>query len=58
MVMGLRIQKERQGAVFCLPLTNMQDTSALMKKYKLAKKDVLIIHPGPVNRGESLDHSG
>ncbi len=55
-VMGLRIQFERQRN---MPFPNLREYSSLfgvnnelLKKY--AKDDVLIMHPGPVNRGVEL----
>ncbi len=55
-VMGLRIQFERQKN---MPFPNLREYSSLfgvnnelLKKY--AKEDVLIMHPGPVNRGVEL----
>ncbi|MDR2903737.1 MAG: aspartate carbamoyltransferase catalytic subunit [Clostridiales bacterium] len=55
-VMGLRIQMERQKAA---AFPNLREYSGLfglnadlLKKY--AKKDALVMHPGPVNRGVEL----
>ena len=51
-VMGLRIQFERQKTVAFPGLaqyTQLFGISSEMLKY--AKKDVLVMHPGPVNRG-------
>ena len=55
-IMGLRIQFERQKN---MPFPNLREYSSLfgvnnelLKKY--AKEDVLIMHPGPVNRGVEL----
>ena len=54
--MGLRIQFERQKN---MPFPNLREYSSLfgvnnelLKEY--AKEDVLIMHPGPVNRGVEL----
>lgn len=54
-VMGLRVQLERQkGGLF----PDLREYSHLFgvdkEMLKLAKKDVLIMHPGPVNRGVEL----
>jgi len=51
-VMGLRIQFERQKTVSFPGLSEYRElfgVSSEMLKY--AKKDVLVMHPGPVNRG-------
>ncbi len=54
-VMGLRIQFERQKN---MPFPNLREYSNLFginsKVLKYAKKDVLVMHPGPVNRGVEL----
>ena len=54
-VMGLRIQFERQRN---MPFPNLREYSNLFgvnnEILKYAKKDVLVMHPGPVNRGVEL----
>ena len=54
----LRIQLERQKKVFFPSLREYSDffgiNSTMMKH---AKKDVLIMHPGPINRGIELSSS-
>lgn len=54
-VMGLRIQFERQKA---MPFPNLREYSNLFgvnsNVLKYAKDDVLVMHPGPVNRGVEL----
>ena len=54
----LRIQLERQAEAFFPSLKEYAQqyciTNDLLKKY--AKKDVLIMHPGPINRGIELAH--
>ncbi len=54
-VMGLRIQFERQKN---MPFPNLREYSSLFgvnkEVLKYAKKDVLVMHPGPVNRGIEL----
>ena len=54
-VMGLRIQFERQRN---MPFPNLREYSSLFgvndEILKYAKKDVLVMHPGPVNRGVEL----
>lgn len=54
-IMMLRIQKERQGS----PLFPTEREYARIygmnaDRLKLAKKDVLIMHPGPINRGVEI----
>jgi len=54
-VMALRIQKERQGFSYYPTLREYSQTFGLNKKrMTLAKKDVMLMHPGPVNRGVEL----
>lgn len=54
-VMGLRIQFERQKN---MPFPSLREYSSLFgvnaEMLKYAKKDVLVMHPGPVNRGVEL----
>ncbi|MBR1443648.1 MAG: aspartate carbamoyltransferase catalytic subunit [Firmicutes bacterium] len=54
-IMGLRIQFERQKN---MPFPNLREYSNLFglntEVLKYAKDDVLIMHPGPVNRGIEL----
>ncbi len=54
-IMGLRIQFERQKN---MPFPGLREYSSLFginaETLKSAKKDVLIMHPGPVNRGVEL----
>lgn len=54
-VMGLRIQFERQKN---MPFPSLREYSSLFgvnkEVLKYAKKDVLVMHPGPVNRGIEL----
>jgi aspartate carbamoyltransferase catalytic subunit len=55
-VMGLRIQFERQKN---MPFPNVREYSSLFGVnsdiLKYAKEDVLVMHPGPVNRGVEFD---
>lgn len=57
-VMGLRIQKERQQSAL---FPNIREYSRFYgideERLKLAKDDVLLMHPGPVNRGTELTSS-
>jgi aspartate carbamoyltransferase catalytic subunit len=54
-IMMLRIQLERQDRSF---LPSLEEYSRLFQltpaRVKLAKKDVIIMHPGPINRGVEL----
>jgi aspartate carbamoyltransferase catalytic subunit len=51
-IMMLRIQMERQNKTFFPTLREYSNLFGLNRqKLKKAKKDVLILHPGPVNRG-------
>ncbi len=51
-IMMLRIQLERQKGQFFPTLREYSRFFALdVKKLKLAKEDVIIMHPGPINRG-------
>lgn len=57
-VMGLRIQLERQKSGLFPSLREYARFFGLdEKRLKLAKKDVLLLHPGPVNRGVELTTS-
>ncbi|NLU27874.1 MAG: aspartate carbamoyltransferase catalytic subunit, partial [Hungateiclostridium thermocellum] len=57
-VMGLRIQKERQKSGLFPSLREYSRFFGLdEKRLKLAKEDALILHPGPVNRGVELPSS-
>jgi len=54
-VMMLRIQKERQkGLLFSTEREYANVYGLTMERMKGAKKDVLIMHPGPVNRGVEI----
>ncbi len=54
-IMMLRIQKERQGA-FSFPSEReyAQLFGLNLKRLEKAKDDVLIMHPGPINRGVEI----
>lgn len=55
-VMMLRIQKERQGANLFATEREYSRFYGLNKDIlKNAKKDVIVMHPGPVNRGVELN---
>jgi len=57
-VMMLRIQRERQGATLIPSIREYARYFGLSEaKLKLAKKDAIVMHPGPVNRGVELASS-
>ncbi|MBC8199681.1 MAG: aspartate carbamoyltransferase catalytic subunit [Desulfobacterales bacterium] len=54
-IMMLRIQKERQkGMLFSTEREYAKVYGLTMERMKGAKKDVLIMHPGPINRGVEI----
>ncbi len=54
-IIALRIQKERQGKVLIPSIREYSIRYGINKKrVKLASKDVLIMHPGPINRGVEM----
>ena len=54
-VMMLRIQKERQNEGLLPSISEYIDFFSLTEdRLKLAREDVLVMHPGPVNRGVEL----
>ena len=54
-VMGLRIQLERQSGGLCPSLGEYSKFYGVNENLmKYAKKDAVILHPGPVNRGVEL----
>ncbi len=54
-VIMLRIQQERQDSEYFPSLREYSRFYGLSKdKLKLAKKDVTVLHPGPINRGVEL----
>jgi len=57
-VMGLRIQKERQNANLIPSIREYHHFYGINDEIlKLAKREVLIMHPGPVNRGVEFTSS-
>jgi aspartate carbamoyltransferase catalytic subunit len=55
-VMMLRTQRERQTEVFYPSVKEYFSLYGLdRKKLSLAKKDVIVMHPGPINRGVEID---
>ena len=56
-IMMLRIQKERQASFLFPSEREYMDVFGLNSiKLKKAKKDVLIMHPGPINRGVEISN--
>ena len=54
-LMFLRLQKERQEEKYLPSIREYTKLFGLTKeKLKMAKKDVVVMHPGPVNRGIEL----
>ncbi len=54
-VMMLRIQKERQSEGFLPSISEYIEFFSLTEdRLRLAREDVLVMHPGPVNRGVEL----
>jgi aspartate carbamoyltransferase catalytic subunit len=55
-LMALRIQMERQKSSFFPSIREYRHYFGITKeRLKKAKKDVLIMHPGPINRGVEID---
>jgi aspartate carbamoyltransferase catalytic subunit len=56
-VMMLRIQKERLGSALLPSLREYSKVFGLNRaRLALAKKDAIVMHPGPLNRGVEIDH--
>lgn len=54
-IMVLRIQRERQNQVFFPSIREYAELYCITKeRLKLAKPDVLVMHPGPINRGVEI----
>jgi aspartate carbamoyltransferase catalytic subunit len=54
----LRLQKERmQGALLPSPDEYYRQYGLTEKKIKLAKSDIIVMHPGPINRGVEIASS-
>ncbi len=55
-IMALRIQTERQrGSFFPSMREYRQFFGITMDRLKKAKKDIIVMHPGPINRGVEID---
>ena len=56
-VMALRIQNERLGGSYFPSIREYSATFGIDRaKLRYAKDDVIVMHPGPVNRGVELSH--
>lgn len=54
-IMVLRVQRERQGEVFFPSVREYSRFWCLtLERVRLAKPEVLILHPGPINRGVEI----
>ncbi|WP_022850015.1 aspartate carbamoyltransferase catalytic subunit [Limisalsivibrio acetivorans] len=54
-IMMLRIQRERMGKLLLPSVREYAKFYGLnMKRYNMAAKDAIIMHPGPINRGVEL----
>ena len=54
-IMMLRIQMERQQKNFFPSLREYRNLYSLTKKrYRRAKRNAIIMHPGPINRGVEI----
>jgi aspartate carbamoyltransferase catalytic subunit len=55
-VMVLRVQKERGGGLgFPSDREYFQFFGLTAERRQLAKKDAIVMHPGPMNRGVEID---
>jgi aspartate carbamoyltransferase catalytic subunit len=55
-LMALRIQKERQKASFFSSIREYRQIFGITSdRLKKARKNVLVMHPGPINRGVEID---
>ena len=54
-VMMLRLQNERCKVLFFRRKENIMNFGLTPEKLKFAKKDALLMHPGPMNRGVEID---
>ena len=51
----LRLQKERMHEALISESEYYQDYGLTNKKLRSAKNDVIVMHPGPINRGIEID---
>ena len=57
-VIGLRVQKERLAGHETLDLAYYREHYALTEhSISIAKPDLMILHPGPINRGVEIDNA-
>ena len=54
-IIMLRLQQERMKEAFISTEDYYNDYGLTKKKIELAKKDVIVMHPGPINRGIEID---
>jgi aspartate carbamoyltransferase catalytic subunit len=55
-IMALRIQMERQKGSFFPSIREYRQYFGITgERLRKAKKDVIIMHPGPINRGVEID---
>ena len=55
-IMMLRIQHERQNEAFIPSTREYYNFFGLTReKMRMAKKDTIVMHPGPINRGVEID---
>jgi aspartate carbamoyltransferase catalytic subunit len=52
--MALRIQLERQGTVLFPSIREYHETFGIKREHMDRHKDLIIMHPGPINRGVEL----
>ena len=56
-IMMLRIQLERQQKNYFPPLREYRNLFSLtQKRYRCAKRNAIIMHPGPINRGVEISY--
>jgi aspartate carbamoyltransferase catalytic subunit len=57
-IMMLRIQKERGGTAYIPSIREYSSLYCLREEHvRKAKDDVIIMHPGPINRGVEISHA-
>ena len=54
-IIMLRLQQERMKEAFISTEDYYNNYGLTKKKIMLAKKDVIVMHPGPINRGIEID---
>ena len=56
-IIMLRLQKERMHDALISLDTYYDEYGLNQSRMQLAKKDVIVMHPGPINRGVEIDSS-